>query len=459
MSLFDHLSDPGGDAPLAERIRPRSLDEFVGQEAIVGAGAALRREIETDRLRSCIFWGPPGTGKTTLARLMAQTTGAQFIGMSAVSAGVKEIREAVSQAREYRLLKGRRTVLFLDEIHRFNKAQQDALLPHVEDGTLTLIGATTENPSFEVNAALLSRSTVYVLSSLTPEHLAAIVRRALTDAEHGLGLPAECLSDEALAHLVRAGDGDARATLNALEAAVALAGGPGATIDLAAAEAATQQRALRYDKGGDQHYDLISALHKSIRGSDPDAALYWLARMMEAGEDPLYLARRLIRMAVEDIGLAAPPALSIAVAARDAYHMLGSPEGDLALAECAVYLAVAPKSNSIETGWLAARQAAREHGALPVPLHLRNAPTGLMKDLGYSAGYRYAHDYEGALVEQQHLPDQLVGRSYYQPTDHGAEAKIAERLAAWRRELAERGEDGVRASDEHERPGGDAGGD
>lgn len=430
MSLFDTAPR---DVPLAERMRPRSLDEFVGQVEVVGPGGPLRREIEADRLRSCIFWGPPGTGKTTLARIIATTTGAAFLATSAIAAGVKEIRAAVERARDQRALDGRRTVLFLDEIHRFNKAQQDSLLPHVEDGTLLLIGATTENPSFEVNSALLSRTTVYVLKPLAPDELTAILTQALADPERGLGRLGLSIEPAALAHLVRTADGDGRAALNALDAAARLA--VDGVIDQAVAAQASGQRALLYDQSGEEHYNLISALHKCVRDSDPDAALYWLARMLAAGEDPLFLARRLIRMAVEDIGLAVPGALAMAVAARDAYHMLGSPEGDLALAQVTVYLAVSPKSNRVYKAFGAALEDARTYGSLPVPLVIRNAPTDLMSGLGYGAGYQYAHDTDSGVVHQQHLPTELGPRVYYEPTERGAEARIAEVLGRLREGL------------------------
>lgn len=442
--LFARTLPEGPEStPLAERFRPRRLEEFVGQEHLVGEGTWLRWAIEHDQLRSLILWGPPGSGKTTLARIIAQATGANFVALSAVTSGVKEVKEIIRQAEDARKFHGRKTILFVDEIHRFNKAQQDAFLPYVEKGTIILIGATTENPSFEVNAPLLSRAQVLVLEPLRPEEIRTLLERALADRERGLGDWKVEVEPEALAHLVHIADGDARVALNGLEQAVLLAEPDGEgtrRVTVAQAEAAVQKKALLYDRAGEEHFNLISALHKSVRDSDPDAALYWLARMLEAGEDPLYLARRLVRMAVEDIGLADPRALDLAVAAKEAMHFIGRPEGDLALAEAAVYLACAPKSNRLYVAYEAARADAREHGSLPVPLHLRNAPTGLMKALGYGRGYKYAHDYEGGFVVQEHLPQKLRGRRYYEPTDRGYEARLGERLREWRarREAARR---------------------
>jgi putative ATPase len=412
------------DAPLAARMRARSLDEFVGQEEVLDSG--LRELIRQDRVPSLVFWGPPGCGKTTLAGIIARETDAAFEPFSAVTEGIGRVREFIGQAEERKRATGRDTILFVDELHRFNKAQQDAFLPHVEAGTVTLIGATTENPSFEVVGPLLSRSRVFVLEPLEPEDVEALCRRALEDEERGLGgrdLEAE---DEALGHLAREADGDARRALNALETAAELA--DDGRIGVEEVEKALQKRFARYDKSGEEHYNLISALHKAIRGSDPDGALYWLARMLEGGEDPMYIARRLVRMASEDIGLADPNALRVAVSARDAYHFVGSPEGDLALAQAAVYLAVAPKSNRIYEAFGQARAAARETPAEPVPLHIRNAPTDLMEGLGYGEGYRYDHDHEGAVAPQTYLPEPLEGRSFYRPADQGTEKRIRRRL-------------------------------
>jgi putative ATPase len=428
-------------APLAERMRPRRLDEFVGQAHLLGPGRLLRVAIETGDLHSMILWGPPGTGKTTLAALLAAHASAHFAPFSAVLAGVKEIRALVGEAEARLARRGQRTILFVDEIHRFNKAQQDALLPHVERGTVILIGATTENPSFEVIAALLSRCRVYVLERLTEAELEAIVRRALEDRERGLGGLGLALDAGALRAIVALADGDARNALNILEVAARLGAGRGEGAPRLTAELvreAAQRRALLYDKDGEEHYNLISALHKSVRDSDPDAALYWLARMLEAGEDPLFLARRLVRMATEDVGLADPRALPVALAAKDAYAFLGSPEGELALAQAAVYLACAPKSNAVYRAFEGARADVQARPAEPVPLHLRNAPTALMAELGYGAGYRYAHDAPEALVDQEHLPPALRGRTYYHPTARGFEQELRVRLERWRAELARR---------------------
>ena len=438
MDLFEAAKPKPGDhkdfVPLADRIRPERMEDFVGQEHLLGPGRFLRSMIEKDQLQSLIFWGPPGTGKTTLASIIARSTRSFFLSFSAVLSGVKEIRQVIQEAEEQRA-RGRRTVLFVDEIHRFNKAQQDAFLPHVERGTIILIGATTENPSFEVNSALLSRCKVLTLRSLTAEEIDHILTRALQDEENGLGKWKAELSPEARRFLREMAQGDARVALNALEVAV-LTTFPNAegvrVLTLQIVEEAMQRKALLYDKGGEEHYNVISAFHKSLRGSDPDAALYWLARMIEAGEDPLYVARRMVRFASEDIGLADPQALHVALLSMEAFHFVGLPEGELALAEAAVYLATAPKSNAIYVAYGKAKQDVAEKGALPVPLHIRNAPTRLMKELGYGRGYKYAHDYSGGIVEQDYLPAELGVRYYYYPTERGFEKIINQRLQEWR---------------------------
>ena len=433
MSLFDTSplspdATHGKQAPLAERMRPQTLDEYVGQDHLLGPRKPLRLAIEADDPTSMIFWGPPGTGKTTLAKIIARMTNASFIEFSAVLSGIKEIKQVMVEAEKAASF-GSRTILFVDEIHRFNKAQQDAFLPYVERGTIRLIGATTENPSFEINAALLSRCRVYTLLALTEEQVVALLQRALTDEKRGLGGSGLTANEDALATIASYSSGDARNALNALDVAAKLAEGRREhIITKTLASEAMQRRVLLYDKKGEQHYDIISALHKSVRNSDPDAALYWLGRMLEAGEDPMYCARRIVRMAVEDIGLAAPEALNLCLSAKDAMHFLGQPEGGLALAQAVVYLALAPKSNAVYTAYNAVRADIEATAAEPVPLHLRNAPTKLMKDLNYGRDYQYAHDIEGRVADMACLPPSLAGRRYYQPTGEGREKLLAQRM-------------------------------
>jgi putative ATPase len=433
MSLFDGEpegpSGPLRSAPLAERMRPRTLAEYSGQEHLLGPGKPLRVQIERDDSSSMILWGPPGVGKTTLAKIIAETTKASFIEFSAVMSGIKEIKQVMAAAAQAAQMHSR-TILFVDEIHRFNKAQQDAFLPYVERGVIRLIGATTENPSFEIISALLSRCRVYVLQPLSEDRITELLRRALDDKERGLGALELTADEDALTLIASYSSGDCRSAYNTLEVAAQLAQAGAATkhIDRALATEAVQQRVLMYDKSGEEHYNLISALHKSVRNSDPDASLYWLARMFAAGEDPLYLARRVVRMAVEDIGLAAPEALNLCLSAKQAMEFLGSPEGDLALAEAVVYLALAPKSNSVYTAWDAVSAEIEHTRQEPVPLHLRNAPTRLMKELEYGKGYQYAHDEEGRVAAMDCLPDSLRGRTYYQPTQEGREKQLAVRM-------------------------------
>jgi putative ATPase len=435
-SLFPEAEESrsaSSPAPLAERMRPRTFEQFVGQEELLAAGKPLREAIERDLLQSIILWGPPGTGKTTLARIIADTTKARFVSFSAVLSGIKEIREVMADAERLRRTTGRRTIVFIDEIHRFNKAQQDAFLPRVEAGDIVLIGATTENPSFEVNAALLSRSKVFVLRGLTTEEVETIVRRALLDREHGLGNIDVTVTDAALEATAQYANGDARSALNLLELSVAAAPVVDGQrlVDVERVQQAVQRRALLYDKAGEEHYNIISALHKSMRNSDPDASVYWLARMLEAGEDPLYVARRLVRFASEDIGNADPQALVVAVAAKDAVHFIGMPEGNTALAQAVIYLATAPKSNAVYRAYSAAADDAQHDVAEPVPLHLRNAPTKLMKDLNYAKGYRYAHDEADAIADMSCLPPALERRKYYEPPERGFEKEIKRRLDGW----------------------------
>jgi len=429
------------EAPLADRMRPRTLDEFVGQDHLLGPGKILRQGIESDHLPSMILWGPPGSGKTTLAMIIATTTHAQFLAFSAVLSGVKEIKEVIQEADEEWRVHKKRTILFVDEIHRFNKAQQDAFLPHVEKGTIILIGATTENPSFEVISPLLSRTKVFTLQALTEKEIELILKRGLADKEKGLGQYNTVIEPDVFKGICLIANGDARIALNTLEMIVLTAPPDpkgNRLIKKEDLEEVLQKKAFLYDKSGEEHYNLISAFHKSLRGSDPDAALYWLGRMLEAGEDPLYIARRMIRFASEDVGIADPQALQVAVSAMEAFHFVGLPEGDLALAQAAVYLATAPKSNALYTAFLGIKKDVRELENRPVPLHIRNAPTTLMKDLGYGKDYKYPHDYPDHFIEEEYLPENIKGKTYYHPTEQGFEKEIKKRLEIWRRKKMEK---------------------
>ena len=433
--LFDAKVKTTKKAPLADRIRPGNIKEFVGQEHLVGSNKILQRLVENKELVSMIFWGPPGVGKTTLASIIAQSVDAHFVSFSAVLSGVKDIREVIEEAREQIKYYNKKTILFVDEIHRFNKAQQDAFLHHVEDGTITLIGATTENPSFEVNAPLLSRCKVLVLEQLTEDHLKTIMSNALQDGERGLGNLKVEIQNDSFEFIARLSHGDARVALNTMEAAVMLAKPDQEgkrTVTLEIAQEAMQRKALLYDKGGEEHYNVISAFIKSMRGSDPDAALYWLARMLDAGEDPLFIARRMIIFAAEDIGNADPSALQLAVAVKDAFHFVGMPEGWIPLSQGVTFLACAPKSNASYMAYLAALKDVREKGALAVPFHIRNAPTSMMKDIGYGKGYKYPHSF-GGYVRQVYMPEELQGKEYYKPTDNGFDKVIKERLELYKK--------------------------
>src|ERR1700678_2327746 len=446
---------PARTGPLADRMRPRTLEEYVGQVHLLGPGKPLRAQIDRDDTGSIMFWGPPGTGKTTLAKIIASMTKAEFIEFSAVLAGIKEIKQVMADAERARQY-GTRTIVFIDEIHRFNKAQQDAFLPHVEKGNIRLIGATTENPSFEIISALLSRSRVYVLKPLTEEQVVRLLKRALADEERGMGAMKLRASDAVLAKIAAYSSGDARSAYNVLEVAATLARAiseVGAEITDAIVTDALQKRVLRYDKAGEEHYNLISALHKSVRNSDADAALYWLVRMLEAGEDRLYVARRVVRMAVEDVGLADPNALGITLAARDAFDFLGMPEGDLALAQAVVYLCAAPKSNAVYTAYSAVQEDVEQTAQDPVPLHLRNAPTGLMKAFGYGEGYQYAHALEAKVADMQCLPDNLRDRVYYHPTEEGIEKRIKARLDEIKHAKAKAGSPPSDSGRKREKPG------